>query len=161
MLVIQFPCTWPQHVTKLRVGIVFKDGFWRKKTRQQREDGITHLSTQQLMPGGFKFSTNAGNNVGKVQGNEDTRVSLPYFSSETDQKFAALMHTKECSRRKTPLLLHALQSATGSHPPKVIVSAGGKWSLGWLGVAVTQHHPSRTDKLLQPLALRSFCPAKL
>lgn len=49
---------------------------------------------------GCKFSTNAGNNIGKVQGNEDTRISLPCLLTESGPKFAVLTHTKQCSREK-------------------------------------------------------------
>lgn len=45
----------------------------------------------------FKFSTKAGNNIGKVQGNEDTRVSLPRLLSETGPNSLLL-----CTPRNAP-----------------------------------------------------------
>jgi len=47
----------------------------KKKTRQQRGWNNTSFNSA-VNVWVFKFSTNAGNNVETVEGNEDTRVSL-------------------------------------------------------------------------------------
>lgn len=101
MLVIRFPGIWPPHSQSYG-----QEWYSERSSGEEAKAAERGWNNTSFDPAVdvwvFKFSTTAGNN-GKVQGNEDTRVSLPYLLSETGPRFAAFMHTKDCPRRKKNL----------------------------------------------------------
>lgn len=98
VLVTLFPGTWPPRFTKLWLGMLLTEGSEEQETKQKKRERLNNTSLNSPVNVWVtKFSSTAGNDVGKVQGNRDTRVTCPIFCQKLLQNLAALIHTTECS----------------------------------------------------------------
>lgn len=153
---IQFPGTWPPCFTKLWVGMVFQDSFWRKKKIKQgsKERGwnkISFTSAVNVWSGVLSFPPVQEITSGRFKVTRIQEPILPIFSHKGIQNL--LIHSKE----KTPVLPHALQGAAGI----TIVGTGGTGGNGPLGEHGLLEHTSTHQETLQPWALRSFAQIQL
>lgn len=152
---IQFPGTWPQSFTKLWVGLVFQESFWRKKqgSKEGEWNKVSFNSAVNVWSGVLSFPLVQEITSGRFKVTRIQEPTFPIFSHKLVQNLLLL-----CTLRRKPLSCpmpcKVLQESASWGVPRV--SIGGIRSLGWAGIAGTQQHHQEWQIPLQTLALRSF-----